>query len=185
MHLLVMAGLTAGTGTLGILVERAGAGDESAFAAIAGAYERDMVRVAYGICGEPDLARDAVQAALVVAWRKLRTVRDPERLRSWLVAVAANEARQLVRRRHLLRLTELVVDPPAADGAEPAGIIGHVDFANALGHLSADERSLVALRYGAELDSEAIGRILGISASGVRSRLSRVMDRLRKELGDA
>ena len=173
------------TSTLGAIVERAAAGDEEAFAVIVGAYQQDMVRVAFGICGEADLACDAVQSALVVAWRKLATVREPEHVRSWLVAVAANEARQLVRRRRPLRLDELSVEPSADGGAEPAGAISRVDLANALRRLSADERTVIALRYGVGLDSEEIGRILGVSASGVRSRLARLMDRLRKDLGDA
>ncbi len=179
-----MTGLTTEATALGAIVERACSGDEEAFAAIAGTYERDMVRVAYGICGEPDLARDAVQSALVIAWRKLGSVREPERVRSWLVAVAANEARQLVRRRRPLRLVALAVDPPGSDGPDAPGVIGRVDLANALRRLSADDRRIVALRYGCDMDSAEIGRIVGVSASGVRSRLARAIDRLRKELGD-
>ncbi len=173
------------TSTLGAVVERAAAGDEEAFAAIVATYQQDMVRVAFGICGEADLARDAVQAALVVAWRKLGTVREPQHVRSWLVAVAANEARQLVRRRRPLRLDELSVEPTADGGGDPAGAISRVDLEKALRKLTADERAVIALRYGAGFDSEEIGRILGVSASGVRSRLARLMDRLRKDLDDA
>ena len=77
------------------MLEQAIAGDEVAFARIVAAHHADMIRVAYGICREPDLAKDAVQAAWLTAWCKLRTVRQPDRLRSWLVAVAANEARHL------------------------------------------------------------------------------------------
>ena len=43
-------------------LQQAVAGDEAAFARIVAAYHADMVRVAYGICGEQDLALDAVQA---------------------------------------------------------------------------------------------------------------------------
>ena len=74
------------------VLQQAAAGDEAAFTRIVEAYHRDVVRVAYGICGEQDLALDAAQATWLIAWRKLRTVREPDRLRSWLVAVAANEA---------------------------------------------------------------------------------------------
>ena len=183
-----MAGFTAAGATRTALRD-AVAGDETAFARIVAAYHGDMTRVAYGICGDPDLACDAVQAAWLIAWRKLRTVREPDHLRSWLVAVAANEARHLVRRRRPGRIVEIELDPavsnaPGAVAPDAAGEIRRLDLANALRRLTPEERSLVAFRYGAELDSAEIGSLLGISASGVRARLMRVMGRLRKELDD-
>jgi len=165
-------------------LQQAVAGDETAFARIVAAYHADMVRVAYGICGEQDLALDAVQAAWLIAWRKPRHDREPDHLRSWLVAVAANEARHVVRRRHSGSVVELMVESPDAGAPDPADEIRRLDLVNALRRLKPDERSLIAMRYGAELDSTEIGPLLGISASGVRVRLSRIMGRLRKELDD-
>jgi RNA polymerase sigma-70 factor (ECF subfamily) len=173
------------TGMMGAALQQAVAGNEAAFAQIVAAYHGDMIRVAYGICGDPDLARDAVQAAWLIAWRKLRTVREPEHLRSWLVAVTANEARHVIRRRHPGRVVEIELDPEGSDAADISVEILRLDLANALHRLTPDERSLVALRYGAELDSSEIGPLLGLSASGVRTRLMKIMARLRKELEDA
>ncbi len=173
---------TAGATTAAL--EQAAAGDEVAFARIVAAYHGDMVRVAYGICGDRDLALDSVQAAWLIAWRKLRQVREPDHLRSWLVAVAANEARHLVRRRQSGRVVEIPLDPPAAEPVDPPAEIRRLDLVNALNRLSPDERVLLALRYGAGLDSGEIGPLLGLSASGVRARLARLMARLRKELED-
>ncbi len=179
-----MTGLAAAESMTAVL-QRAAAGDEVAFTRIVGAYHADMVRVAYGICGERDLALEAVQAAWMIAWRKLRTVRDPDRLRSWLVAVAANEARHVVRKRGRRRVVELAADPPDRSGSDPADEIRRVDLVNALQRLKPEERSLIALRYGADLDSTEIGPLLGLSASGVRARLARLLGRLRKELDGA
>ena len=165
-------------------LQRAAAGDEVAFARIVAAYHGDLVRVAYGICGERDLALDAVQAAWLIAWRKLRNVREPDRLRSWLVAVAANEARHIVRRRGRRRLLELAAPAVGRQHPDPTEAISRVDLVNALQHLKPEERSLIALRYGADLDSTEIGPLLGLTPSGVRARLARLMARLRKELGD-
>jgi RNA polymerase sigma factor (sigma-70 family) len=172
-------------GTASAALREAVAGDEAAFTRIVAAYHGDMVRVAYGVCGDPDLALDAVQAAWLIAWRKLGTVRDPDRLRGWLVAVAANEAREVIRRRHPARVVEILVDPPDDRTPDPAEDIPRVDLVNALRRLRPDERSLIALRYGAGLDSGEIGPLLGISASAARVRLFRLMGRLRKELDDA
>ncbi|HLO35136.1 MAG TPA: sigma-70 family RNA polymerase sigma factor [Candidatus Deferrimicrobium sp.] len=167
-----------------VALHQAVAGDEAAFARIVSAYHADMVRVAYGICGQPDLALDAVQAAWMIAWRKLRTVRQPDRLRSWLVAVAANEARHIVRRAHPGRVVEIPVDQPDRSAPDPSDEIRRLDLVNALHKLTPEDRSLIALRYGAALDSSEIAPLLGISASGVRARLFRIMGRLRKELDD-
>jgi RNA polymerase sigma-70 factor, ECF subfamily len=172
-------------GSMTVALHEAVAGDEAAFARIVAAYHADMVRVAYGICGEQDLALDAVQAAWLIAWRKMRTVREPDHLRSWLVAVAANEARHVLRRRRPGSVVELVLEPPDVDAPDAADEIRRLDLLNALHRLRPEERSLIAMRYGAELDSTEIGPLLGISASGVRARLARIMGRLRKELDDA
>jgi RNA polymerase sigma factor (sigma-70 family) len=165
-------------------VERAIAGDELAFARIVAAYHLDLVRVAYVICGDEDLAEDAAQAAWWIAWRKLASLRDHDHPKPWLVAVAANETRKLVGREHRHGIVELKVAADPSTPAEPLGGIDHVDLANALGHLKPEDRALVALRYAADLDSAELAPVLGLSPSGVRTRLSRVLDRLRKELGD-
>jgi len=176
-----MTGLTT-AGTMAVTLTQAAAGDEAAFARIVNAYHADMVRVAYGVCGDREQALDAVQAAWVIAWRKLRTVRQPDRLRSWLVAVAANEARHVARRRRPA-VIEIAMDVPGP-GGDPSDEISRVDLVNALRHMKPDDRSLIALRYGAGLDSNDIAALLNISASGVRVRLMRALERLRKELRD-
>jgi RNA polymerase sigma factor (sigma-70 family) len=57
-----------------------------------------------------------------------------------------------------------------------------VDLERALRKLGPDDRALIALRFVAGLDSTEIAVQLGISASGIRSRLARVLDRLRSDL---
>jgi len=167
-------------------VERAIAGDEAAFARIVAAYHLDLVRVAYVICGDEGMAEDATQAAWWIAWRKLPSLRDPERLKPWLVAVAANESRKLLKRQRRQPVTEIEVQVTAdpSPSADPAHGIRSVDLANALRRLKPEDRALVTLRYAADLDSSELAGITGLSPSGVRTRLSRLLDRLRKELDD-
>lgn len=180
-HLKDMTGLATDLATTKA-VERAAAGDEVAFARIVATHRAEMVRVAYVVCGDWDLAQDATQTALVNAWRKLPSLRDPASLRPWLMAVVANEARAIVRRERRHPVIELTVagDPAGSNG--PTDGIDQIDLGNALRRLSTDDRALVALRYVADLDSCEIGLVTGRSASGVRTRLSRILDRLRKDL---
>ena len=165
-------------------VELAAAGDEVAFARIVAAHRTEMVRVAYVVSGDWDIAQDAAQAALWIAWRKLPSLRDPTRLRPWLMAVTVNEARAVLRRRRRHPIVELTIATDASGAGDPGDEIGQMDLSNALHRLNPEDRALVALRYLVELDSAEIGSLTGRSASGVRTRLSRVLDHLRKELGD-
>jgi RNA polymerase sigma factor (sigma-70 family) len=141
----------------------------------------DLMRLAYGICGDVDLAADAVQAAWQSAWRQLDDVREMAAVRSWLLSITANQARRLMRRRRLRQVLEL-----RAIGEQP----GHeretdLDLVSALRRLGPRDRQLLALRYSLGLTSEEIGAQVGLSASGVRVRLGRVLAQLRKELTDA
>ena len=165
-------------------VELAAAGDEVAFARIVAAHRAEMVRVAFVVCGDWDTAQDAAQAALWIAWRKLPSLRDPVRLRPWLLSVVANEARAILRHQRRHPVVELMIASDGPAFGDPGDEIGQVDLSNALHRLGADDRALVALRYLADLDSTEIGSLTGRSASGVRTRLSRVLGHLRKELDD-
>ena len=169
---------------LGGAVAQAVAGDEAAFARIIRAHHDDMTRVCFLICADLDLADDAVQSAWLIAWRKLKGLRDPARLRPWLVSIAANEARQVLRRRRRSPVLEIEVMDALIPGSDPAGRIGDLDLANALARLDPDDRALLALRYVAGFDSTELARATGRSPSGTRARLARLLDRLRKDLGD-
>jgi RNA polymerase sigma-70 factor, ECF subfamily len=73
-------------------VELAAEGDDVAFGRLVARHQADRARVAYVIIGDHALAQDATQSAWVAAWLRLRSVRDPAKVRSWLLSIAANEA---------------------------------------------------------------------------------------------
>jgi RNA polymerase sigma-70 factor (ECF subfamily) len=163
-------------------VRLAAEGDEAAFTRLVAEHRAAMARVAFFICGDPELTRDAVQSAWSIAWRRLPSLRDPEQVRPWLVSIAANEARQAVRARRRRPVVDLSTTLQVDERGDPADAIGLVDLQRALAHLQPDDRRLLALRYVAGFDSTEIASRTGISASGVRSRLARLIDRLRTEI---
>ena len=177
--------LTIAGGIAAMTVAGAAAGDADALARIVGAHHDDMARICFVICGDPDLAQDAVQSAWPIAWRKLGSLRDPAALRPWLMSVAANEARQMVRRQRRHPVVEIEVADVGSRHGDPASRAAVADLAIALRRLSPEDRALLALRHVAGFDATEIGRALGMSPSGVRSRLARLIARLRTELEDA
>jgi RNA polymerase sigma factor (sigma-70 family) len=165
------------------VVRRAAAGDEDACATLVVEYHADMVRAAYVITRDADGARDATQLAWSKAWQRIGSLHRPERVRSWLVAIAANEARQQLRGQRRRVIREIAFE--RAQPPDPSDLIEVLDLRQAVSRLSPDDRVLLALRYVGGLESEEIGRYLGLSPSGVRSRLGRLLDRLRKDLDHA
>ena len=165
------------------LIASAAAGDEIAFRRIIAAYHDDMRKVCMAIADDRAIAEDATQSAWIIAWKRLGDVHDEGHLRPWLVTVAANEAKQLLRKRR--RRAEVEVPADAArvpGGTDPAIDVVDIDVRDAMARLGPDDRALLALRYVAGFDSNELARAIGISPSGTRNRLERLLKRLREEL---
>lgn len=167
------------------LVQLVQEGDPHAFAELISLHDADMLRVAAVICRDGDMAEDAVQQAWKRAWRQLGTIRKPDRVKGWLVAVAANEARQMVRsegRRRRREQAHLAQVAPN-DMVDVVNERLHLDAV--LAALDVRDRELLALRYVAGLNATEIAGLRRSSPGAVRSRLARLIARLREELSDA
>jgi RNA polymerase sigma-70 factor (ECF subfamily) len=164
-------------------------GDEVAFARIVAAHHDDMVRVCFLVTADVDLAQEAAHLAWPIAWRRLRTLRDAARLRAWLVTVAANEARHLLKRRRVqagrVKAIDVTTWEALPDPNAPTPDVERMDLLTALQALQPDDRTIVAMRYGLGMSSTEIGRAIGMSPAGIRSRLARALKQLRQELEDA
>jgi RNA polymerase sigma factor (sigma-70 family) len=183
-HLINMDGIMLDPTIVAPVVRRAAAGDREAFARIVAAYHPDLVRIAYMVGGcRHDIAEDAAQSAWAIAWCKLGSLREPERVKGWLMTVAANEARRMIRHDR-----PRVVEIEAADRQvtcwDPDAAVARADLAALIRRLSAEDRQLLGLRYGAGLPAEEIASLSGRTGSSVRNHLARVLARLRRELTD-
>ena len=164
-------------------IQSAASGDEVAFGKIVAEHHDHMRRVCRVITRDDALADDAVMTAWDIAWRKLGSLRDPTRLRPWLISVAANEAKRLSKRRRRRLEVEIAVDASERPGGvDPATGIDRVDLRAAMARLDPDDRALLAMRYVAGFSSVELADVVGLSPPGTRARLSRLLKRLREEL---
>jgi RNA polymerase sigma-70 factor (ECF subfamily) len=153
--------------------------DQVAFTQLVAAHDHELLRLAFVISGNRQAAEDAAQATWERLWRKPPQLHAPEKLRSWLLTVAANEARQASRRRR----RGAMLEASAASTPVPPDLAAElVDLQVALGRLSMPERELLALRFVAGLASAEIADHLGVSPEGARTRIHRLLQRLRTEL---
>jgi RNA polymerase sigma-70 factor (ECF subfamily) len=172
------------------LVERAGRGDHDAFAVLATASSARLDAAARLILRDRELARDAVQNALLRAWRDLPGLRDPERFDAWLHRLLVNACLDEARRRRR-RPVEMDLEPfdgPAGD--DDARRLADRDLVEAaLARLDPEHRALVVLHYYLGYPLPEAASSLGITLPAAKSRLHRAVLGLRRtlapDLGDA
>jgi len=165
------------------IVESAAEGDEIAFGRIVDAYQEQMYCICVVVCRDRTMAEEAVQSAWSRIWQRLGSIREPEKLRPWVVSVAVNEAKQLLRKRRRRSEHEVPVD--ASDkpgGIDPATRIDGVDLRDAMRRLDPDDRALLTMRYVFGFNATELSTAVGLSPSGTRTRLERLLARLRQEL---
>ena len=131
--------------------------------------------------GEPALAEDAVAEAFARAWSRWPQVRLSDRPGAWVMRVAINEGRSRLRRRRVeRRKAPLVARADELPGGDPP-----LDprLWAAVRRLPERERTLVALRYVADLTQPEIADLLGLPPGTVASGLHRARTRLGDEIG--
>jgi RNA polymerase sigma-70 factor, ECF subfamily len=144
---------------------------------------RDLYAYVCSLLGDPAAAEDVTALAYERAYRRRRTFdRRRGEERAWLFGIARNAALDELRRRR--RVAALATEPPdeqlagPEDGAEVA--LRRTAVRSALADLSARERELVALKFGAGLSGGEIAKVLGMSETGVSTFLYRTMGKLRE-----
>src|SRR5215213_7461672 len=100
------------------LVEQARSGDVEAFSAIVEGRLPRAFRVASLIVRDESLAADAVQEALIAAWRDLPTLREAERFDSWLNRILIRACHRVAARRRINSVVDLTINPEAAHARE-------------------------------------------------------------------
>lgn len=157
------------------LIVRAQQGDADAFELIVRASLDSCYVTCVNVLHSPDDARDATQDALVAAWRRLPTLRDPDRFDAWLAAIARNTSRDLLRRRR--RLREVQLDAATAELEAPAGRAS--DLIAVVDCLPATARQVVTRHYVDDEPITGIARSLGVPIGTVKSRLFHARSALR------
>lgn len=135
--------------------------------------------MAYRYASNPSEAEDIAQDALLRAWRRRSTLREPDRRNQWLATIVRNEAF----RQHARVRPDPTDTIELSEGAEDSRVIAAVELADlhqALKKLSEKDRDLLEMRYQDDLTQGAIARKLGIPEGTVKVRLHRARNKLRR-----
>jgi RNA polymerase sigma-70 factor (ECF subfamily) len=167
------------------LVERARSGDHAAFSLLVEAAAPRLYGAAKLILRDPDRAQDAVQDALVLAWRHVRALRDPQAWDAWLYRLtirACTRLAQTNRRRDLVELAVVSDRQPAIPSDFSADVDERDRLGRELGRLPIDQRTVMVLHFHLDLPLTAVAEILDIPVGTAKSRLHRGLATLRSAL---
>jgi RNA polymerase sigma-70 factor (ECF subfamily) len=165
-------------------------GDREAFEMIIRTHSRTLFAIAYGILQNREEAEDAVQDALVKAWKSRWRVRDPEKFAAWLSMIARHRARDVFRKRRTVSLPNEVTKSLASEtnrnrNTNTSDELLDRQLHSELAALPELHRSALMLRYFEEMDYQSIEKLLGLTNGALRGILGRALATMRKRLKPA
>jgi RNA polymerase sigma factor (sigma-70 family) len=168
------------------LARSAAAGDRAAFAEIYDRYADRLHDFCVGMLRDREAAADCVQDVFVTAATKLVQLREPDRLRSWLYAIARSEALARIRDRKREQLSEELPEMPSGE-ADMATLAARTELADlirdASGGLSDRDRVVLELAYRQGLDGPELADALGVTARNANTLVERLRETIARSLG--
>ena len=158
----------------------------TAFAAIYRRYGDALYGFCLGMLRDPDAAADCVQDVFCTAATRLRQLREPDKLRPWLYAIARHEALARLRRGRRENPSDDLPDSAStADGPETLAARREIVslVAQAAGGLADRDRAVLELHYQHGLDGPALADAMGVSATNANTLVSRLRTTIERCLG--
>jgi RNA polymerase sigma factor (sigma-70 family) len=172
------------------LVELVLGGQREAFGQLVARYQSPICALAYSGCGNISQSEDLAQEVFIVAWRKLRDLKEPAKFKSWLYGIARN----LINNSHRQQLRNpLAAADPLDEGfAAGAAISSPTEHAmtreeegilwRSLEQIPETYREPLVLFYREQQSIERVAEVMELSEEAVRQRMSRGRKLLQEQV---
>lgn len=139
-------------------------------------HKQSMYRLALGMLRQQADAEDAVSEAVLKAYENLKSLRKPERFKSWIMQITANEARKIY---HLSRRTDYVADTGELQSFHQDE---YHELWDVVIQLESGYREVVILYFYDQMSMKEISSVLHIAEGTVKSRMFRAKKQLKEML---
>jgi len=173
------------------LAEKAREGNRGSFQDLMIMFQKDIYRLVYYRTFSQMDAEDITQEVFVQAYRKIKTLHDPQRFRAWLYTIAVNRCNDFLRKKKYLFMlqsrsaSEQEVEETGEMSRNFTDVIAKKKFWEQvrllLDKLSARERQVFTLRFMDHRDINEIAAILGKNESTIKTHLYRALNKVREE----
>jgi RNA polymerase sigma-70 factor (ECF subfamily) len=170
------------------LIERSCRGDDEAFRTIFERYSKPVTGFIFGMIGERGLAEELAQETFVRAHRKMASLKDANKLSTWLFGIAKNVAREAIQTRRLTQqrsqpgvgLIENLSDNALLPDEQLLKKELHSVIEHALDTLDADKRMVFTLRIFQQRSYEEIVEVTGFTMAKVKTDIHRARAEMRR-----
>lgn len=160
-------------------VRKAMRGNPKAFGELIRREQEYLYRMAFLYTRNEDDALDAVQESILKAYTGIKKLKNAEHFKTWLTRIVINTAQDIYGKRKSLDDIEDIDFLPSPESLSPEE---RMDLYAVLEKLPEEDRQIIKLRYFDGFSNREIAKKLGLPEGTVASRLSRAMQKMRKEL---
>ena len=164
-----------------LLVLAAQSGNQKAFNLIVKRYHQPLLRFAFKISGDEQIAQDAVQEAWIKTTSGIRKLRDPRILKSWLYRLVRWRTTDLIRKTVRLNQSTEEFDESQHMDVVESTIDESEELNAAINRLPSLEKQMIHLFYLDELKVTEIASVLEIPSGTIKSRLNRARKLLKQK----
>jgi RNA polymerase sigma-70 factor (ECF subfamily) len=172
------------------VIARVHAGDREAFHELVRRHAPPLWSTLRATLRNAEDARDVFQETWLRAFQRLDSLRQPERLRSWVLSIALNQVRQMHRRIDVVEIRDGALLDDQEETTEPgveerlAGREESAQLAQRIRELPPRQREVLDLRLNHELSHGEIGELLGITPENSRANYYQALRSLRRRYGE-
>lgn len=172
---------------MNLLIEKAISGDKDAFGKIISQYEKKLYIIAKSRINNEEDVKDIIQETIMNAYINLKTLKDIEKFNSWITTILINTCNKFYTKNNINVVSYDGMGENSINLAcdqDTESINNYMDFAQIIGFLEVEDRTIITMYYMEDYTTKEIGEIFNINESTLRSRISRIRERIKQNLNE-
>lgn len=164
------------------LVAKAKSGETKAFTELLHCIENDLYRIAKTRLSSDDDISDAIQETMIIAYKKLKKLKDNSKFKSWIIQILINECNLMYRKKNQQQnIVDKIENSRLINVQDNTiyNINSKLDFELLISKLDYDERLIITLFYNSRYSCSEISEILNMNINTVKSKLNRAKDKIK------
>lgn len=169
---------------MNLLIKKAIDGDKDAFSKLISEYERKLYIIARSRISNEEDVKDIIQDTIMNAYINLKTLKNIDKFNSWITTILINKCNKFyVNNVNVLSYDDMYENSSyLVCNQDTDDINATMDFIQIIGFLDVEDRTIITMYYMDEYTTKEIGEIFNINESTLRSKISRIREKIKKSL---